>query len=149
MKTNSSKPAAGKSITAQIQTAKVAAFSAGQKAKVTKKVASLAKGRYKVAKKTYKITRKEAKRAAKEAKRARKQLEACLALAARQNKEKSAAPKKAGKPAKLFVKRKTIPAKPARKRKARVIKPVSSPTTTVAPVPSPANHLAPVADSID
>ena len=134
------KPASAKpsAKAADVQAAKVAAFSASQKAKVTRKVASLAKGRYKVAKKTYKITRKEARRAAKEARRARKQLEACLALAARQIKKKSPAPKTVKKIAKRPIRRKVISKKSVRKRKAPVIKYVSSPVTTAAPVPPPA-----------
>ena len=148
MKTKKSALAKPSAKAADVQAAKVAAFSASQKAKVTKKVASLAKARYKVAKKTYKMTRKEARRAAKEAKQARKQLEACLALAAKQIKKKSPAPKTTKKPAKRPIQRKVISRKPVRKRSAPAGKFVSPPTTAVVPILASPNSPAPTTDSI-
>ena len=147
MKNKHSAAAPPKAKATDLQAVKVAAFSASQKAKVTRKVASLAKARYKVAKKTYKITRKEAKRAAKEARRARKRLEACLALAATGKKKTPPAPKPAKKTVKRPVQRKAISKQPARKRRVPGSA-VSVPATAVVSIP-PASLPTPAADSID
>lgn len=135
MKAKKSTPAAPQTKVADIQAAKAAAHSASQKVETTRKVAGLAKGRYKVAKKSYKLARKAAKRAAKESKQASKHLEACLALAAR-------------KPVKRRVARK-VKSKSA-VRKISAPKPVGIPSAAVTVSNSPpTTPPEPTADSVE
>ena len=144
MKTN--KPASSKTEanSDNIKAARTAVLTAKLKSETAGKVASLAKGRYKVAKKSYKLARKAAKRAAKEAKRARKRLEASLKLAAKQQKKKSPEPKAASKPVKPQVSRKTKSKSAVRKITAtkRGGNPAASASVSIPPPTTPPDPLA-------